>query len=259
MMKKILLFTFFSLWILGAKAQNARIVVQYSSNFEALKGATSFLVVNDTEAFFFFTKATGNSYERMVTHDFKGVSSMFIFNYDINAQLLYQPIAFSSNLSGVNQRISQENFSGPEWTLTNDSKKILGYNCKVATASFRGREYKAWFTTELPTSAFPWKLKGLPGLILAYEDDSGLLFGEATAVILNSNLPMPIKFSEFFAEHKAEAVDYRIVVKAQNQYFNELSTRRIADLPVGTQVMKANPRGMSLEKNFEWESEWDKR
>ena len=57
------------------------------------------------------------------------------------------------------------------WTLTNRQKRIGRFACQQAEALFRGRKYEAWFTTEVPVSVGPWKLQGLPGLILEAYDD----------------------------------------------------------------------------------------
>lgn len=56
------------------------------------------------------------------------------------------------------------------WSVLPDTKKIDNYNCQKAIGSFGGRIYEAWFATEIPYSDGPWKLCGLPGLILEARD-----------------------------------------------------------------------------------------
>jgi GLPGLI family protein len=58
----------------------------------------------------------------------------------------------------------------PKWTLVNETKKIDKYTCQKAVTEFCGRSWIVWFTTELPYEFGPWKLHGLPGLILYAED-----------------------------------------------------------------------------------------
>jgi len=57
------------------------------------------------------------------------------------------------------------------WALIDRQKRIGKFVCQQAEAFFRGRKYEAWFTTDVPVSAGPWKLQGLPGLILEAYDD----------------------------------------------------------------------------------------
>ena len=55
------------------------------------------------------------------------------------------------------------------WTLSEDTITISGYLCQQATATFRGVEWQVYYTEEVPSSAGPWRLRGLPGLIVKAE------------------------------------------------------------------------------------------
>ena len=68
------------------------------------------------------------------------------------------------------------------WELTDGERTILGYACRRAACTFRGRSYEAWYTPEIAVSCGPWKFGGLPGLILAVRDAAGVLELEATGV-----------------------------------------------------------------------------
>lgn len=54
------------------------------------------------------------------------------------------------------------------WTIIPKSDTtILGFICQKANATFRGRQYEAFFSPQLFHNGGPWKFDGLPGLILA--------------------------------------------------------------------------------------------
>lgn len=61
----------------------------------------------------------------------------------------------------------------PEWKILPEKQKIGSYNAQKATASYGGREWIAWFTTEIPFQDGPYKFYGLPGLIVQIEDTTG--------------------------------------------------------------------------------------
>jgi GLPGLI family protein len=60
-----------------------------------------------------------------------------------------------------------------QWKIKSDTMSILGYKCQKATTHFAGRDYIAWFTTELPLRAAPYKFDGLPGTMVSLEDVRG--------------------------------------------------------------------------------------
>ena len=67
-----------------------------------------------------------------------------------------------------------EPFSEIDWQIIEDgAKTILGYECLMATTDYHGRKWTAWFTPEIPLQDGPWKLCGLPGLILEAAEEKG--------------------------------------------------------------------------------------
>ena len=58
------------------------------------------------------------------------------------------------------------------WTLSDDTLTVSGYLCQQATATFRGVTWTVWYTEEIPSSAGPWRLRGLPGLIVEAKSEA---------------------------------------------------------------------------------------
>lgn len=61
----------------------------------------------------------------------------------------------------------------PEWKILPDKQKIGEYNTQKATTDYLGRQWTAWFSTDLPFQDGPYKFYGLPGLIIKIEDNTG--------------------------------------------------------------------------------------
>lgn len=58
------------------------------------------------------------------------------------------------------------------WKITSEKQIIEGINCKKATAFFKGRNWNVWFAEDLPFTSGPWRLTGLPGLIIQANDEN---------------------------------------------------------------------------------------
>lgn len=61
------------------------------------------------------------------------------------------------------------------WIIDTATKKVDELVCKKATCNFRGRNYVAWYAPDIPISMGPWKMGGLPGLIIELEDDKRIM------------------------------------------------------------------------------------
>ena len=102
----------------------------------------------------------------------------------------------------------EEDFPVIDWTICEDSTmQVLGYDCHKATAKFRGRTWTVWYAEDIPLSIGPWKLGGLPGLILKAKCDDYLTI---TALSARTTKLSPVTFYNFYKKkyQKLDRVKY---------------------------------------------------
>jgi GLPGLI family protein len=81
----------------------------------------------------------------------------------------------SESIKLISQFAVKDILRQPEWAISFDSVKIIGdYSCYLAKGKVKGRNYTVWFAPKIPVKCGPWKLWGLPGLIIEAESDDGL-------------------------------------------------------------------------------------
>ena len=74
------------------------------------------------------------------------------------------------------------------WKLVDETKVINSINCKKAEVSYKGRDWTAWYSTEIPFLYGPYKFSGLPGLIVKITDKTGDYDFELVKSVSSSNL-----------------------------------------------------------------------
>jgi GLPGLI family protein len=121
-----------------------------------------------------------------------------------------------------------------EWEIFSDTMTVLNYLCFKATATFRGRRYIAWFTPDIPINDGPWKIYGLPGLILRLEDEDGLFVHQAIG--LTSHAEKPITMSD---DNYTEATAEQLQRWIHNQ--RENITMRVVSGGVMSVSQRRNP------------------
>ena len=57
-----------------------------------------------------------------------------------------------------------------DWKISGDTTIFGGLHCQKAAGHFKGRDYIVWFCPDLPLHTGPWKLNGLPGVIVDARD-----------------------------------------------------------------------------------------
>lgn len=93
----------------------------------------------------------------------------------------------------------------PVWELGVRDTTIIGFHCFEASSKFHQRTWHVWFTTEIPVSEGPWKLHGLPGLVLMAEDaDKQFSFTAIEIKKIVSEEVRTVKESKYIDCEKAE-------------------------------------------------------
>ncbi|WP_294210154.1 GLPGLI family protein [uncultured Chryseobacterium sp.] len=82
----------------------------------------------------------------------------------------------------------------PVWKILPDKQKIGEYMAQKATTSYGGRDWIAWFTSEIPFQDGPYKFYGLPGLIVKIEDTIG---SHIMTLVGNKKIANPSSDAEF--------------------------------------------------------------
>lgn len=141
------------------------------------------------------------------------------------------------------------------WEIKEDTIKIGNFKCKKAIGDFRGRTYIAWFTEEIPLPYGPWKLYGLPGLILQAEDTEKMFKATFKSIDYprnceNSDLKEPtaveIKTLKEYVEFRDNYQDY-VFKKMQSRLPRHMAN----SMQQGTKPNSG--RKYRDEKVFEWE------
>lgn len=60
-----------------------------------------------------------------------------------------------------------------EWESEDGDSIVCGYSCHCSSTTFRGVKWRVWYTLDIPMQEGPWKLRGLPGLIMKATDNRG--------------------------------------------------------------------------------------
>ena len=70
--------------------------------------------------------------------------------------------------------LTNEPLAKIDWEITEETQTLNNLICRQAIGKLYGKEWTVWYTEEIPSPAGPWKLRGLPGLIVKAEDAEGI-------------------------------------------------------------------------------------
>lgn len=222
-----LLFAFFFISFFSfSQIKSSSVIVEYTHSIK-LEVAPSTTTINST--------LVSNNFNSLYEMDFVGDTNFISEDDGEEGAVLYikptknpkiyknlkERTIYSKERIAMRSYLVIDSINIFKWDLNNNHRTILGYKCQEAKLSFRGREYIAFFTLEVPFAVGPWKFDGLPGLILQIESIDGAFKINASKLeIKNVNVDISnpfenqksISWDEFILHYKQkyeELLHYR--------------------------------------------------
>lgn len=128
-------------------------------------------------------------------------------------KIIHEPTYYSATLF-KNYDLKDSNYS-IEWKIQNKKKKILNYDCQEAVGTYRGRDYVAYFTTEIPIQNGPHTFDNLPGLVLEVVSKDGYVKYLARSLKESTEKI----FNPFINKNYINWEEFKIMYK---KYFNKM-------------------------------------
>lgn len=183
--------------VINSKLTSTQNISLYEMDF---LGNTNFQDEEDSESGVAFSvKPTNNEY---IFKDFKERS---IYSME---RVLMEPFFVKDTMATFN------------WEIEAGFKNVIGYKCQKASLKYRGRNYIAFFTIELPFQNGPWKFCGLPGLILeVYSTDSVFKLKADKLQIKQKNVKIE---NQYVKRYESQIVSWEAFISQYKKKYNEL-------------------------------------
>jgi len=186
--------------------------------------------------------------------------------YDTIGTLIYRDFRRGIIRSRVSQAkpltpfVVNDDWIEIKWTISSEKKVIQNYECQKATGTFRGRNYIVWFAGQLPYNYGPWKLFGLPGLILeAYDSENKVHFMAKQIQYPDTS----IQVIQIPTEKEVKTI--REFSYFQDYYMEQVERAFQHKMPKGITIKldekdKTTPKKLRLQRKYQLESryEWEK-
>lgn len=140
------------------------------------------------------------------------------FSWQVEDYIIENNLAEQTYLKFMDQMgktyIVRDSLDAPKWRVMNEIRDVLGHMCMKAVSEdpIKGQKITAWFASDIPVPVGPEELYGLPGLILAYDINDGMLIVEAEKITFGEpeeviTLPKKMKGKEVSETEYQEIVN----------------------------------------------------
>lgn len=248
MKKNLIVILLFSIKLLGQQNLNIKVTYYETLSFDAIVKKKAELIFNDTNSYYIKKKSENVIEKKAVTVKKYGKKKEEIININLLKDSIFELTSTLENTFLVCEKIKKIN-----WEIQKESAdSILRFKTLKAIGSFRGRKYTVWFTEDIPTKFGPWKLHGLPGLILKAKDNLNNVLFSAVKIELIKNTDDVLSLNKT----KYRRITLKNYVEIRNKDINNRIKRILSKIPRGSKVKNLKRKKY---KGLELEYEWQKK
>ncbi len=189
------------------------------------------------------TKLTKQVFTQDNGHQFIN-QTVTIYPGDVYVQSNYlenQMASYATMVRGnsVFEYVVEESIPRIRWELVDSTRTIANMEAHAAKGTFRGRTYLAWYVPAIPVSSGPWKLSGLPGLIVEATELHGVFAFILQSIEIQADHQVPevafpktatrIPLSRYAYYHDNKSASENELLQARAPRGAELTTKSDAD------------------------------
>lgn len=237
--------------VLGSLSQNVHCTEKYFThvsyemilNFGAADKLDGLLSFNNTSALYRYSRVEkdennedAEQYSDQMSIALVDTTSIELYaekTSNTMSEIVFDPIK-------KHRYLIQDQLDTIQWLITDEVKIIGDFQCNKAMCYYKGRNYTVWFTFSIPCSFGPWKLHGLPGLIIHASDDRH-------EVIFSAN-----KIATYSMEYEWSGSAYQQLTRADyqqmlNDHSIEMMKRITSKSPQHFNVNISTPKQYGIE------------
>jgi GLPGLI family protein len=267
-MKTYLFFLIFTFSLTFCQSQNGEVIYTFYANGAKKEAKLRF---NSSQSIFIIKTDQLNKKKIEVTTDEEKSEINLYFNLNLNTPINLGMLTDIMNNCIIDHEFLpvdlaaikfdtlfvKDNARIISWELLNETKNINSFKCQKALGNFRGRTYTVWFTNDIPVSLGPWKLNGLPGLILEATDSLNQFqfFAEKVELQMEVNTIDTVGFlNQTYITPIEERTKFLSLLEA---IYKEISSKISTSLPRGVVSTSSRTSLKIIDENNEKEINFD--
>ncbi|GIV38294.1 MAG: hypothetical protein KatS3mg033_0094 [Thermonema sp.] len=137
-----------------------------------------------------------------------------------------------------------------DWQIFEETEEVNGLVLQKAKTTYGGREWTAWFAKDIPLPYGPWKLRGLPGLIVKAKSSGTSPYYFLMVGIEKVQMPMKLFYAPSLEKEYVEA-SHEEAIEYLHFYYTNPAQATLIGMQKGGLTLPGIERSIAKMKGFE--------